>query len=213
MRGKVHAATLAHVEGPPLDRLDELIWVGDIPALGARRCPDRAAVIFADRDRRMTYAELDRSSNAFVAMLREFGLNDGDRVAYLGRNSELYLPVLFGAIRAGVVVVPLNWRLTATEIGYQLADSRSRLLLHDARPDRRGGKGSCARRRIDNPVTGRIGLGRLFERRGCSGRRRSSGAARPGQACCCSSTPAARPAVPRACWFRSTRCRCRDTQS
>jgi acyl-CoA synthetase (AMP-forming)/AMP-acid ligase II len=80
----------------------------------------------------MTYAQLDRACDAFVAMLRELGVKDGDRIAYLGRNSELFLPVLFGAIRARVVVVPLNWRLTAGELAYQLADSRSRLLIHDS---------------------------------------------------------------------------------
>jgi acyl-CoA synthetase (AMP-forming)/AMP-acid ligase II len=126
------ASSLAHVEGAPLTRLDELIWIGDIPATGARRCPDRAALIFADRERSTTYAELDRASDGFAAFLEERGIRAGDRIAYLGRNNDLYFSVLFGAIRAQVVVVPLNWRLTPVELAYQLEDSRSRLLLHDA---------------------------------------------------------------------------------
>ena len=103
---------LSHVEGPPLIRLDELIWIGDVPSLGASRCPDRVAIAFADRGRQMTYAELDRACNAFAAFLEERGIRPGDRVAYFGKNNDLYFPALFGAIRARVILVPLNWRLT-----------------------------------------------------------------------------------------------------
>src|SRR5271168_267620 len=125
-------ASAAHVEGPTLRHLDRLIWIGDIPSLGASRCPERPAIIFADRNRELTYAELDRGCDAFAAFLEERGIRSGDRVAYLGKNSDLYFPVLLGAIRAGVIVVPLNWRLTAAELAYQIEDSRSKLLIHDA---------------------------------------------------------------------------------
>jgi acyl-CoA synthetase (AMP-forming)/AMP-acid ligase II len=49
----------------------------------------------------------------------------------LGKNNDVFLPVLFGVLRSGVVLVPLNWRLTAAELGYQLRDSRARLLFCD----------------------------------------------------------------------------------
>jgi len=123
--------TLAHVDGPPLSRLDELIWIGDIPALGAKQCPERAAIVFPDRDRELTYAQFDRSCDAFAALMRERGIRSTQRVAYLGKNSDIYFSVLMGAIRAGVVIVPLNWRLTAGELAYQLQDSQSQLLIHD----------------------------------------------------------------------------------
>ena len=125
------ATSLAHVDGPPLDRLDELIWIGDIPAIGASRCPDRPAIIFPDRNHSMSYAALDHACDAFVQLLRARGINALDRVAYLGKNNDIYFPVLLGALRAGVVIVPLNWRLTAPELAYQLEDSDSRLLIHD----------------------------------------------------------------------------------
>jgi acyl-CoA synthetase (AMP-forming)/AMP-acid ligase II len=122
---------LAHADGPPLTRLDELIWMGSISRLGAERCPDRDAIIFADRGIRLSYAELDRQSDAFAALLESLGLSPGDRVAYLGRNSDLFFPVLFGAIRAGVVLLPINWRLAAPEVAFQLEDSGARLLICD----------------------------------------------------------------------------------
>jgi acyl-CoA synthetase (AMP-forming)/AMP-acid ligase II len=121
----------AHIAGPPLARLDDLIWVGSIARLGAARCPDRDAIIFPDRGIRLTYAGLDRQSDSFAALLKNRGLEPGDRVAYFGRNSDLFFPVLIGAIRAGVVLVPVNWRLAAPELAYQVEDSGSRLLFCD----------------------------------------------------------------------------------
>jgi acyl-CoA synthetase (AMP-forming)/AMP-acid ligase II len=121
----------AHVDGPPLTRLDELLWIGGIARSGAERFPDRNAIIFPDRGISVTYQDLDRQSDTFANLLKVHDLRPGDRVAYLGRNSDLFLPVLFGAIRSGVVLVPINWRLAAPEVAYQLEDSETRLLLCD----------------------------------------------------------------------------------
>jgi acyl-CoA synthetase (AMP-forming)/AMP-acid ligase II len=121
----------AHVDGQSLTRLEELIWIGSIARIGAERYPDRDAIVFADRGVRLSYLALDRQSNAFAQLLRARGLRAGDRVAYLGRNNDLFFPVLFGAIRAGAVLVPINWRLAAPEVAYQLRDSEARLLLCD----------------------------------------------------------------------------------
>lgn len=125
-------STPARVDGSPLQGLASMTLAADIPRLGALHCPERTALVFAERGRSMSYRELDRRSDAFVALLHARGIRTGERIAYLGRNNDLYFPVLFGAIRAGVVLVPLNWRLAAPEIAYQLADSESRLLLCDA---------------------------------------------------------------------------------
>lgn len=121
----------ARAEGIPLARLAEMRWVGDVPSVGAQQCPERPALVFADRGIVLTYAELEQYSNAFADELVSRGLTEGDRVAYLGRNSDLYYPVLFGAIRVGVVLVPLNWRQSAAETAYQLKDSGARWLLVD----------------------------------------------------------------------------------
>jgi acyl-CoA synthetase (AMP-forming)/AMP-acid ligase II len=122
----------ARIEGRPLPEGVELPWVGDIPAQGLKHCPDRTAIHFADAGRTMTYADLARMTAAFDSAMRAKKLVDGVRVAYLGRNNELYMPMLLGAIRAGCVIVPLNWRLTAPEIAYQLQDSGAPLLIVDA---------------------------------------------------------------------------------
>lgn len=124
-------AANAHVDGPALERLADLTWIADIPAMGAARCPDRPAVIFSDRKQTTSYRDLNRGGNAFAALMRSRGIEAGDRIAYLGRNSDLFYLALFGAILAGCVLVPINWRLAAPEIRYLLQDSRARLLICD----------------------------------------------------------------------------------
>ncbi len=72
----------------------------------------------------MTYAELDRSSHDFAAYLqRTLGLRKGDRVAIMMPNLLQYPVVLFGVLRAGLVVVNINPQYTVPELEHQLKDS------------------------------------------------------------------------------------------
>jgi long-chain acyl-CoA synthetase len=72
----------------------------------------------------MSYAELDRLSRDFGAWLQhEAGLERGERVAIMLPNLLQYPVALFGALRAGMVVVNVNPLYTARELQYQLADS------------------------------------------------------------------------------------------
>lgn len=121
----------SHVDGPTLRDEAEMVWIAEYPRIGAARCPDRLALDFADRSQRMSYAQLDQRSDAFAAWLHTQDIGKGERIAYLGKNNDAYFPALFGSIRAGVILVPLNWRLAAPEISYQLQDSGARLLICD----------------------------------------------------------------------------------
>ena len=72
----------------------------------------------------MTYSELDRLSRDFGAYLQRcIGLNKGDRLAIIMPNLLQYPVALFGALRAGMVVVNVNPLYTAREMRHQLADS------------------------------------------------------------------------------------------
>ncbi len=72
----------------------------------------------------LSYAELDRSSRNFAAYLRKsLGLHRGDRVAIMMPNLLQYPVALFGALRAGLVVVNVNPQYTAPELEHQLKDS------------------------------------------------------------------------------------------
>ena len=72
----------------------------------------------------MSFAELDRSSRNFAAYLQKsLGLRKGDRVAIMMPNLLQYPVALFGALRAGLVVVNVNPQYTPPELEHQLKDS------------------------------------------------------------------------------------------
>jgi len=88
----------------------------------ARRHPDLVATWFQGRTR--TFAELDASSSALAGgLVSELGVRPGDRVAILDKNSDDYLELLFALDKAGAVSVPVNWRLTAGEVGTVVGDA------------------------------------------------------------------------------------------
>lgn len=71
--------------------------------------------------------------------MRAAGIKPRDRVAYLARNSLDYYELLFGKVRARAMFMPVNWRLSDTEIGYILTYADGRILLGEARQIRRIG--------------------------------------------------------------------------
>src|SRR5690625_1711775 len=78
----------------------------------------------------VTFAEVDRYSDQFAAYLRyELGLDKGDRVAIQAPNCIAYPIFLFGAAKAGCVLVNINPLYTVAEIDHALSDSGARLLV------------------------------------------------------------------------------------
>jgi fatty-acyl-CoA synthase len=102
--------------------------IGTWPARRARMNPSTVALSTDDED--VTYAELAARVEHTAQRLRDLGLSPGDRVAYLGPNSIDTWVCFFATARAGGIFVSLNIRLAAPEIGYMLADSGSRVLVH-----------------------------------------------------------------------------------
>ncbi|HEY0804189.1 MAG TPA: AMP-binding protein, partial [Pseudonocardiaceae bacterium] len=102
--------------------------VGSWTARRARRTPDRIAVVH--NGRQWTYRELHDRVLRLAGVLREGGVCRGDRVAYLGPNHPTFLETLFATGVLGAVFVPLNTRLAAPEIAYNLTDSGSSVLVH-----------------------------------------------------------------------------------
>src|ERR1700693_894504 len=76
-----------------------------------------------------TYRELDEQSGRFAAGLRELGLRPSQVVAVQLPNVPQFLTAYFGALKAGLVVLPLNPLLMAPELEYHLTDSAAALLI------------------------------------------------------------------------------------
>src|ERR1700759_486980 len=89
--------------------------------------PDAPACRFAGTT--TTYRELDERSGRFATGLREAGLAPGQVVAMQLPNIPHFLIGYFGALKAGLVVLPLNPLLAAPELEYHLTDSAARLLI------------------------------------------------------------------------------------
>lgn len=108
-------------------------WTTSDPvALHAAAQPDRVACVDLASGRRWTYAGLDEAIQRAVAVLQEYGIEPGQRVATLARNSADLLILQQAAMRLGAIFVPVNWRLAGPEQQAILADCDPALLLHDA---------------------------------------------------------------------------------
>src|SRR6185503_18086197 len=57
------------------------------------------------------------------------GVKPGDRVAHLGKNSDLYIELMLGVAKAGAVMTPVNWRLAPREFAYIIDDSEAKVLF------------------------------------------------------------------------------------
>ena len=81
--------------------------------------------------RHISYAELDAMSNAVARGLLRRGLKRGDRVGILAANSAEFLATLNGAMRVGLVAVPVNWRFPKATLDYVLENSGASLVFID----------------------------------------------------------------------------------
>jgi long-chain acyl-CoA synthetase len=101
--------------------------LASIITASAERAPDSAAVRLDGTE--LTYAELDERSARLATLLRERGLQQGDRVGVMLPNVLEFPVSYYGVLRAGGTVVPMNVLLKRREIAFYLEDSGAKLLL------------------------------------------------------------------------------------
>jgi long-chain acyl-CoA synthetase len=94
--------------------------------------PDKPAVIMANSGERLSFAELEARSNQAAQLFRACGLKRGDVIAMFLHNGIDFLPLCWGAQRAGLFYTCISTRLTAEEAGYIVADSGAKLLIASA---------------------------------------------------------------------------------
>src|SRR3954465_4689183 len=84
---------------------------------------------FTDTVSELSYGELQRQSCRVANMLRRLGVRREERVAMIMLDTVDFPAVFLGAMRAGIVPVPLNTLLTSEQYAYVLADCRARVLF------------------------------------------------------------------------------------
>src|SRR5258708_4911134 len=84
---------------------------------------------FPDTVSELTYGELQKQSCRLANLLRRLSVRREERVAMIMLDTVDFPIVFLGAIRAGVVPVPLNTLLTSDQYAYVLADCRARVLF------------------------------------------------------------------------------------
>lgn len=85
--------------------------------------PDHIGYRFAGRE--TSFADFRTITANLSRSLRAAGVQKGDRIAWVGKNSDRYFTLLFGAARAGAVTVPIGWRLSPKEMAFILRDSEA----------------------------------------------------------------------------------------
>jgi long-chain acyl-CoA synthetase len=113
---------LARVTGPSGD-----LNLASLLTESAARTPDAPAIRLGDLE--LSYGELDRRSAQLAALLRERGMQQGDRIGVMLPNVPEFPVAYYGVLRAGGTVVPMNVLLKRREIAFYLKDSGARLLL------------------------------------------------------------------------------------
>ncbi len=96
----------------------------------ARLWPDKEAVVCSSH--RLTYSGLAERVARLGSAFSGTGLQAGDRVAVMHSNCHRFLEAYFAAAREGLILVPINVRLSAAEIRSVLEDSGARLLVAES---------------------------------------------------------------------------------
>ena len=87
------------------------------------------AIVYEFEGRQTSFTEFDIKTNRVANALVALGVKPGERIAYIGKNSDFYFELLLGAMKAGVVMAPVNWRLAGPEVAFIVDDCKAPVLF------------------------------------------------------------------------------------
>jgi acyl-CoA synthetase (AMP-forming)/AMP-acid ligase II len=108
------------------------INIGDALTSRAYLNPNKQALYDVATGQRYTFTELNKRANQCCGAIQDLGVAKGDRLALLAYNGHEFVESFFGPAKAGIVIMPLNWRLTANELSFILKDGGAKALVFDA---------------------------------------------------------------------------------
>ena len=103
----------------------------DWAAHQAEMRPNKIAIKDYTLKEEISYLELNSRASKIANYLEGRNIKAGDRVALLAKNHSIFFELQFACAKVGVILVPLNWRLTAPELSYILGDCNPELLFFD----------------------------------------------------------------------------------
>ncbi|MFP5112342.1 acyl-CoA synthetase [Bacillaceae bacterium C204] len=103
--------------------------IGSLLAQNARKFPELLAIECEGRS--YTYRQFNKEVNKLANGLLKQGVNKGDKLALMMKNSDYFVLTFFAAAKIGAVAVPVNFRLTASEVHYILDQSDTSLVVCD----------------------------------------------------------------------------------
>ena len=110
------------------------LGVGEWLARRSELTPAKIGLVDGETGARYTWQTLNLRARALATLLRErYAVAQGDRVAVLALNAPEYLDAFYASALLGAILVPLNWRLTPTELAALLGDSAPKVVLADER--------------------------------------------------------------------------------
>ncbi|MDJ0642805.1 MAG: AMP-binding protein, partial [Erythrobacter sp.] len=105
----------------------DFVTFDEILDFWATERPDGLA--FEQEGRIATYGELDDITRRLIGLYQSKGIVKGDRIAWLGKNEDIYCQLYLAAARMGAVMVPVGWRLAPPEVAYILSDTDAKLVF------------------------------------------------------------------------------------
>jgi acyl-CoA synthetase (AMP-forming)/AMP-acid ligase II len=87
------------------------------------------SIAFEFEGRSTSYKSLDSHASRVAHALAASGVKPHERIAWLGKNSDIYFELWLGAMKANVVMAPVNWRLAAPEIAFIVQDCKAAILF------------------------------------------------------------------------------------
>ncbi|WP_286887633.1 class I adenylate-forming enzyme family protein [Aneurinibacillus sp. UBA3580] len=101
--------------------------ISELLARNARKYPEREAIV--NGAERVTYRTFDQDVNTLAYGLRELGISQGDKVVLFMPNTKEFLYTYIAVMRLGAVIVPVNAKLTGTELDYILGHSDAKAVF------------------------------------------------------------------------------------